>query len=203
MPVPSNIPRVAISRNEARERLGIAPTTSVFGLFGTAHMSRLMPIVQLTVDSTIRVRKDVKLVYIGPDRAMIEPLFGDVGIYTTGHVDDDEVSRRFSAMDVTLSTFVDGVSSRRGSLMTSLQHGIAAVGTVGKNTDSIFRNAASSGPLLVDVADADGFAAAAINLMENPTKRKEVAENGHRLYQENFDLMHLAQKIKTALQQNT
>jgi glycosyltransferase involved in cell wall biosynthesis len=203
MPVPSNMPRVSISRQEARERLGINLSSPVIGLFGTAHASRLMSTVQKTVERALKINKETRLVYIGPDRAVVEPLFGDVGVYTDGHVDDDEVSRRFAAMDITLSTFVDGVSSRRGSLMTSLQHGIASVGTLGKNTDSIFKTNAKLGPVLAEVEDVEGFVAATLRLMQDSEERNKVAEHGYHLYQENFELMHITRQIESILKQNT
>ena len=63
----------------------------------------------------------------------------------------DEVSRRLSAADLNLSAFIDGVSTRRGSLMAALQHGVASVGTRGYLTDQMLLNEDGSMARLPDL----------------------------------------------------
>lgn len=186
LPVPSNMPHVPIEQQEARQRLGIDQDAPVIGLFGAVHISRMLPLVQQTVEAARSWNNKVRVVYIGPDRATIEPIVGDAGIFTDGPADGEEVSRRFAAMDVTLSTFVDGVSTRRGSSMTSLQHGIAVAGTLGHHTDTILRENADKGPLLADVHKPDTYIENVLRLLKDPTLRDNVARNGKLLYDRYF-----------------
>ena len=51
LPVGSNIPLVALSRAEARARLGIPEDTLILGLFGTAHASRLLEPVRRAAEA--------------------------------------------------------------------------------------------------------------------------------------------------------
>jgi hypothetical protein len=122
-------------------------------------------------------------------------LFGDVGIYTSGHVDDNEVSSRFAAMDITLSTFVDGVSSRRSSLMTAYSMVLRRLEQLAHHTDSLFIQRQKTGRCLLMPADVTGFAEATLRLMQDPDERERVAKHGHRLYEDNYALEGVAKRI--------
>jgi hypothetical protein len=112
LPVGSNMPRVEISREEARERLGIAPETFVVGLFGQAHISRMLDWIGDTVQSLYRDDSRILLLYIGPHAENVRAVAGDVPLIAEGPFPPEEVSRRFAAMDVYLVPFIDGVSTR-------------------------------------------------------------------------------------------
>lgn len=195
LPVPSNMPNIGASREEARKHLGIASETPVLGLFGAIHISRALPLVQRTVEEARKADPATRMVYIGPNRAEIEAFVGEAGIFTDGPASGEEVSRRFAAMDVTLSTFTDGVSTRRGSFMTSLQHGVAVVGTLGHHTDTILRENTAKGPLLIDVQDEDGFVAAALRLLKDRNECAAVGRHGQELYDAHFAPKPLVEKM--------
>jgi hypothetical protein len=136
LPVGSNMAIAQIKPEEARRRLGIAPGTAVIGLFGQAHPSRMLDWVGAALQAARKVQPDTVLLYVGPHEAEVRRFTGDARIIAGGPFEPDEVSRRFAAMDIYLTPFLDGASSRRTSLMTGLQHGIATVSTRSGHTDT-------------------------------------------------------------------
>ncbi len=205
LPIGSNIDRITIDRAEARRRLGIAPETHLLGLFGSLHVSRMLPLVRDTLQAARQSMDNVRLLHVGPDGpAAREALKSadcddDTIIFTESALPPDEVSRRIAAMDVMLCPFVDGVSTRRSSFMTGIQHGIASVGTYGFNTDQVLRDAGDRGPLLVDVQDTARFKETVILLLRDEARRQSVAENGERLYQAHFTFEQAAKRAYETL----
>lgn len=173
VPVGSNVPRVDISRADARRRLGIEDGAGVLGIFGTAHNSRLTEPVRNALAAAEAAGRRPLMLYMGPDGDAMRAAFTGHRVIAEGPLAADEVSRRLAAVDVYLAGFVDGVSTRRGSWLAALQHGLACVGTVGINTDAVFRTAAAEGAcVLVDAADAHGFDGPVLSLLSDPARRE-------------------------------
>ena len=202
LPVASTMPHVAIERVEARQRLAIPEETVAVGFFGTAHISRLLPLVASTLRDARQNGVDARLLYIGPDGVAVREAMGELEpICSDGPLPAEEVSRRFSAMDVYLAAFTDGVSTRRTSLMTSLQHGIATVGTDGINTDTLFREANGEALLLAPVGDDAAFATQTLKLIRDPELRQRIGAGGKRLYDTRFDWKPVVQSFLAALRE--
>ncbi|WP_309717799.1 hypothetical protein [Armatimonas sp.] len=184
LPVGSNIPSQAISRTEARQRLGIPDDVVAIGLFGTAHISRLLPLVARTLKEARQNNIDARLLYIGPDGAAIRAALGSdlVPLCTEGPLPFEEVSRRFAAMDIYLAPFSDGVSARRGSLMTGLDHGIACIGTAGVHTDTLFHEANGEAIMLTPAGDDMAFIQQTLSLIHTPELRQKIGNGGKKLY---------------------
>ena len=204
LPVGSTMPHVPLSRIIARERLNIPEEIVAVGLFGTAHVSRLLPLVVSTLKEARQSGVDARLLYIGPDGAAIREIMGDLEpICTDGPLPPEEVSRRFSAMDIYLAPFADGVSTRRTSLMTSLQHGIATVGTDGVHTDTIFKEADGNAILLSPVNDDNAFLQQTLQLIQEPELRQQISRGGKQLYDTCFDWQIIVLKFITAINSQT
>jgi glycosyltransferase involved in cell wall biosynthesis len=89
-------------------------------------------------------------------------------------------------MDLHLTPFIDGVSTRRGSFMAGIQHGVPTVATRGELTDRILRDADGDALLLASTSDPDAFARAASALYADAEHRMAVGARGQHLYQEKF-----------------
>ncbi len=177
VPVGSNVPRVAITPAEARARLSIEPGVAVLGVFGTAHNSRLLEPTRHAVEAAAVAGHRPLLLYIGPDGAAMRAAFPGVRLIADGPLPAEEVSRRLSAVDVYLGGFVDGVSTRRGSWLAALQHGLACVGTHGGKTDDLFRVAAAAGEVvLTDPADPHAFDRPVLDLLADPDRRARMGQ---------------------------
>lgn len=195
LPVGSTIARVELSREAARQRLGISPETKVVGLFGTAHISRMLPLVASSLREARSAGYDARLLYIGPDGDAIRTAMGDIEpLRAEGPLPEAEVSARFHAMDVYLVPFIDGVSTRRTSMMTALQHGIATLGTLGHHTDPVLRDASGSAFCLAPVHEEAEFSRQLQELLASPERCEQIGMAGRQLYETQFDWPIVVQK---------
>ena len=181
LPVGSNIPRVPITRAEARARLGIPDTTLVLGVFGAMHPSRLMDWVRDAAEAVCATGQEMVVLYIGPDGEAVRRLLGSLPLIADGPLSSSEISRRFAAMDVFLSPFSDGLSTRRGSFMTSLQHGVAGVATRGHHTDGVLKREDGKSLLLADVTDPQAFSSHVLSLVADADQRAALGWAGQAL----------------------
>jgi len=200
LPVGSNVPRVAIGRHEARERLGIGPEKLVLGLFGTVHPSRMLDLTRRSVEAALDAGHDAVLLYVGPHASVVEKEFARVPlIATAGAVAPEEVSRRLTAMDIHLVAFLDGVSTRRGTLMAGLQHGVPTVGTSGVSTDSVLRAADGRAFLLSPAESPQAFCECVLRLSTDGDLRLMLGAGAGALYEREFDWTTLAKRLLDAL----
>ena len=198
--VGSNIPRIAIERGRARRRLGIPETACVLGFFGRAHPSRLPEWAASAGRALARVGNEPLILYIGPDAKQIVPLFDDVPtIGSEGPLTAEEVSLRFSAMDLHLAVYTDGVSARRTAFMTGLQHAIATVGTHGIHTDPFFEEQDGASFQLASAADPDEFNRHVVRLAEDSRARSQLGLAGNSLYERKFDWTPIAAQLLSSL----
>lgn len=197
--VGSNIPEVEASRDEERARLGLAPDAFVVGYFGSMHNSRLLPTLHAALRELRRIDDRVVVLYVGPHGAALRDALRDIPIHDAGALPAEDVSRCFAAMDVHLTPILDGVSSRRGSFMTGLQHGVATVTTSGPHTASWMAAAHEEAFLLAPEDDPKQFAACARAVMTRPSFRRQIGTGGQRFYRQHFDWPVLSRQLRAAL----
>jgi len=161
LPVGSNIGLSKLSRLEARSRLGVDENTRVWGVFGSAHPSRLLDwICEAAKATASSAGSGSALVYIGADgeefRRILDP---GVRFIDCGLLPGDAVGDRLMAADCMLAPFIDGLSTRRGSVIAAFQHGIPVVSTSSRWTDALLLGQEELSVFLSPVHDgADGFA---------------------------------------------
>ncbi len=138
LPVGSNVTRSALSRREARERLSIGEETLVLGVFGSAHPSRLRDWI-CTVSNRVHCSgRKLLVLSIGADGVNLhEALNPAIPFLDCGLLGAEEVGDRLMAVDLFLAPFVDGLSTRRGSVAAALQHGIPVASTSSQWTDPL------------------------------------------------------------------
>jgi len=198
--VGSNIPEVQISRQEARTRLGISDRTLVLGIFGTKHPSRLIGWNLNAIQAVCASRQDVITVYLGPDDDVIRKRFGSLPLIADGPLPAEEVSRRFQAMDIHLTPFTDGVSTRRGSLMCGLQHGVPTVGTRGFNTDGLLLEQDGKSLLLASAKNPDAFNKYVLHLANEPIEREKLGKAARAFYQQELSWEVVSGRLLQAFQ---
>ncbi len=202
LPVGSNISPVSISREEARQRLGIGQETAVIGLFGTAHATRLLGMARAVAEaatasarSPVSRYRDIMVLYIGPHGDAVRTAMAGHPMITDGPLPSDEVSRRLAAIDVYLAPYQDGVSTRRGAMMAGLQHGLATVGTRGELTDSMLDEQHGRTLLLADVSSQDDFVTAALSLLDDDDQRHTMGQAASQWYHQEFAWPIIAEKL--------
>jgi glycosyltransferase involved in cell wall biosynthesis len=194
------VPRIAIGAAEARERLGIEPDEVVLGVFGSAHVSRLFGTVAVAADAVRRAGRRPRVLYIGADGTAVRAALGnDPTAITDGPLPADEVSRRLAAVDIALSTYSDGVSTRRGAMMAALQHGLAVIGTHGINTDPELMAANGRALVLTQAGDDAAFSSAVVRIAVDAPERKQLQTEGLALYERRYAWSAIAAQMMSAL----
>jgi len=112
------------------------------------------------------------------------------------------LAESLSATDIFLAPFIDGVSTRRTTVMAALQHGLAVIGTDGPLTDPAFRES-DDALRLVPVEREDLFVDAALKLASPRGEREQVSRAARRLYDECFDWPIIAEALLSHLSPRT
>lgn len=200
LPVGSNIPIIPGDyRSYIRDRHQVAEETFVVGVFGSGHPSRLLSFVAAALESIRTVEPSVEVFYIGTASDKIQRELSEFRVHDAGALPAEDVSRYFRAMDLYLAPFRKGVSSRRGSFWTGVQHGIATVSTYGIHTGPTLHNAAGTAFLLTSDSDPAAYARSARNLVMNPQRRTRIAARGAHLFAREYAWPVLADRLLAAL----
>lgn len=184
LPIGSNMPRVDDDPLVLRRQLRL-DNTFVVGFFGTLR-ARLLGHLKAAVSALQKQADDVVLLYVGPDGHELRHAFPVLQILDAGRLSEENVSRHLAVMDLHLTPFIDGVSTRRGSFMAGLQHGIPTLATRGELTDRVLRRQDGRAFVLAPTTDASAFAQSALNLYARSTYRERIGRNARRLYDEQF-----------------
>jgi glycosyltransferase involved in cell wall biosynthesis len=97
---------------------------------------------------------------------------------------NEDVSRLLHQSDVSLAPIVDGVSTRRTTVMAALCHGLPVIGTDGACTDDVFRR--SEACLLSAPSDAPAFLRHVQALLADPGRRSHMRRAARALYERHF-----------------
>jgi glycosyltransferase involved in cell wall biosynthesis len=198
LPVPSNLPDARAERERARHRIGADADTLVLACLGLRHPGRLPGHVLAAARAARAAGSSAVLVLdLGPGEPSEQTLTSDVRLRSTGFLDARELSARIAAADMFLAPYMDGVSTRRGSMMAALQHAVPVVGTCGHLTDDVLRGASCL--TLVPVDGSDGYAHAVATLATDPERRAELGTAGRRMYEHEFDWPVLVDRIRRHL----
>ena len=201
-PVGSNIPDVGVSREEARRRLGFDPETFVVGVFGTIGAGRLIDYIRAAIEQLHNAGVCFAVWYVGPHGGRLRaPLPPGVSFRDAGALPGEAVSVHLSAMDLLLAPFVDGASTRRGSMIAGLQHGLAVLSTDGPLTDPMLRAEHGRSLWLTPVGDREAFAGAALELARRSELRAALGQNARRFYAAQLDWPILARRVMQALEE--
>jgi len=199
LPVGSNMPRLDIPHAEARRQIGLAPSDFVVGVFGTMSPARLLGHIEAAVTALHRRTPNTCVLYVGPDGTAVRDALPNITVHDAGRLPAKDVSLHLSAMDLHLTPFIDGLSTRRGSAMAGLQHGVATASTTGELTDAMLRDVNGSAFLLSPTGDVDAFVRNVFTLHDDAERRHAVASAGRALFDDAFSWDAAAQRVLTAL----
>ena len=200
LPAGSNMPRLALSREEARRRVGVPADAVVAGLFGTlAGNARDMDAIEAALTALHREIDTLVVLYVGPHGPLLRERLPGLPLRDAGRLPAPDVSVHLRAMDLHLSPFVDGLSTRRGSALAGLQHGVATVSTDGPLTDRMIRAEDGRTLVLTPVGAPEAFAAAAVRLARTPGARRRLGARGRRFFDTHFDWRVLADRVLSSL----
>lgn len=199
LPVSSNISRVTISRNQMRKRLGISSQTIVLGLFGRMHAVRSYEHIILSAKKIIEAGQDILILYIGLHPSAARTHLNIFPLIAEGPLANYEISEYFTAMDIYLAPFNEGVSTRRTSFMAGLQHGLPTVSTYGVYTETLLMAANRKAYILTANDCPEDFAGEVLNLVFNPAYRQQLSINAEAFFQNEYSWPSIASKFLSTI----
>jgi len=201
LPVGSNIPYLGLSRAVARKQVGIDENSFVAGVFGTLGASRMVSFIHRAASALYKRSDNFVVLYVGPDGDVLQNALGSIPVIDAGRLPAEEVSAHLSAMDVHLAPYIDGVSTRRGSFMAGIQHGVASVSTDGELTDQVLRDATGDALLLAPVDRPNLFAEKSLAFSAHPERRTQIALKGQSLYDTSFSFEVTASRFAHSIEE--
>jgi glycosyltransferase involved in cell wall biosynthesis len=199
LPVGSNLPDRRDARAEMRRRLELGADDVALAALSTSTSGRLLAYVVRAANAAAANSSNVALLHLGAGAPELDGLSGSVRLCRPGRLSDAELASWLSAADLFLAPFVDGVSTRRTSLMAALQHALPIVGTEGSHTDNVL-SVARDALRLVPVASAERFVEATVQIVESRDEARNLARAARALYESQFDWPVVAQQLLRALE---
>ena len=188
IPIPSNI-KISTKTN-IPEKLSRFNKKPLLAFFGSLHITKIMEFLTASLDALVKKGYDAGLIVIGQDENEISAYIKELPdylrerIFCTGYCSSEDVSRYLSITDIFLLPLIDGISSRRTTLMTALKHGVPVVSTNGFLTDDIFLQ--ENFTLLSPSTDKALFVANVVRMADDDTLRKNMGKRGKEAYEKYF-----------------
>ena len=188
IPIPSNI-KISIKTN-IPEKLSRFNKKPLLAFFGSLHITKIMEFLTASLEVLVKKGYDSGLLIIGQGENEISdyleelPYYLKERIFCTGYCSSEDVSQYLSITDIFLLPLIDGVSSRRTSLMAALKHGLPVVTTKGFLTDDIFLQ--ENFTLLSPSTDKALFAANVVRVAEDEKLRDATGKKGREAYEKYF-----------------
>ena len=199
LPVASNLPDRRSARAAMREHLKVADDDIVLASLSTGPAGRLFDYVVHSVNVLTTESRKTVVLNLGAGATDASDLADSVSVHQPGRLPDDELASWLSAADIFLAPFVDGVSTRRTSVMAALQHQVPVVGTMGRLTDTALRQATDA-LRLVPVGRPDLFAEAVVALARSPADAQRLGHAGRALYESRFDWPVISRRLLDELE---
>jgi glycosyltransferase involved in cell wall biosynthesis len=175
----------------ARARAGRPPV--VAGHFGTYGKATREPLLA-TLERMLARDPSIEVVLIGRDG----PAFRDdlcarlpaagPRVHATGALEAPAVSCHLQACDLVVQPYIDGASTRRGTLMAALAHGVPIVTSVGRLSEPFWGDEHDRSVVTVPAGDDEGMAGAALRLAGDADARARLGGAARRLYDARFSI---------------
>lgn len=184
------------ARHDARAQLGVTAGATVLAFFGFVHPVKG---VRYLVEALAALRaegRDVHLLVVGgfeslalpaeeaaAFRAEVEGRILDAGVgdavTITGFLPPDDVGRLLAAADIAVLPFTAGVTTKSGSLLTVLAHGLPTVVTLGAAPDPELINGTTC--IVASTVRDPAALVAAVRRLDDPALRQRVADGARSI----------------------
>jgi len=200
LPVPSNVPVVSDQMGVAGVRANVAGNAPIvvghFSTYGTHTRHDLDAIVPRLLTAL----PDAEVVLLGrggePVAAALRERLGPDAprVVATGPLEATQLSCHLQACDLLVQPYPDGASTRRGTLMAALAHGLPVVTTIGRLSEPFWTDSAAV--IAVPAEDHAALAAAATALAMDSSRRRAQSAAARALYDRRFDIRHTVQALR-------
>jgi len=203
IPIPSTVPRCDKPREaQDRRRRYIAPTSRrLIGHFGT-YGTHVAPILRSAITTLLREddRLSVVCTGVGSD-AFVKHLASAESslaprLQATGRVSTTEAAAVLSACDLLLQPYVDGVTTRRTSVMAGLINARPVVTTSGHLTEAVWSE--TRAVAMAPAGDVSALVRAVTALLADEGARAALAARGEKTYREHFALQHTIAALRAS-----
>jgi hypothetical protein len=205
LPVPSNVPVTAEDSSVARVLdqylLGRRFLVGHFGIFPPAADGALPEAIRLLLDRC----QDAVVLLMGKGsrefRAELVERMPQLAqrIQATGTLSPKDLSDHLVACHLLLQPYGDGISTRRGTTMASLAHGVPLVATRGHLTEEFWDD--SGAVVLAPAGDTPALVDAACRLLADPAERARMHARAKALYDRRFDIRHVISALRQTITQ--
>jgi glycosyltransferase involved in cell wall biosynthesis len=189
LPSGSNLPDARERRQAMREELGLDGSLAVATL-SSGHPSHLTDYVGEALRRLVTDGVSPVFLQLGAGSSGVEGIPATVRVVRPGPLPAERLAEHVAAADMLLAPFVDGVSTRRSSLMAALQQGVAVVGTRGALTDPCLLRLE-----LVNVGDEAAFAEHVSAVATSRGRCERLGESGRELFERSFAWSAIATRL--------
>ncbi len=200
LPVGSNLPRCELTKREARANLGFPPEALLLGIFGFSHISKRTEWVGAAACRIQDRFPQTQLLSVGHTSELLRATCGQVPVHQHGLLSGPEVSLRLRAMDLFLAPFVDGISTRRGSVIAAFQHSVPVCSTFREYTDRSLRNLASTAISLTPSDNETLFMQSALEMARKSLERTDLGQDLAKFHDEHFAWPIIARRLIAELE---
>ncbi len=158
--------------------------------FGGNHPTRLFDYTFQALEEANK-KSHTELYFIGISNQEIQPLIEKskfrhlhTHIHALGYLSADETSYYIQKSNLILAPFLDGISTRRGSVMAAFAHGKPVITTRGYFTDQSLDWEQFC--MITDAKDPRLFSQTAAEVLFSPEKLKKLSEAALKKYQNSF-----------------
>ena len=197
--VPSNIPNAASPQAVKTVRRHFGANDILIGHFGTygPHMTDLLKKI---LPPLLQKDSERRILLVGKDSDRFAVVLRQDNpalqrrIEATGCLGPEQVAVHLAACDCLVQPFIDGVSSRRTSLMAGLALGLPIVTNTGPLTDSIWKE--TEALVLAPSPSPSDLTEAVENLLAQPNRLVELRGQAAGFYQSNFALSRTIEVLR-------
>jgi glycosyltransferase involved in cell wall biosynthesis len=200
LPVGPNLPRSELTKAEARAKLGLPGDALILGVFGFSHGSKRTEWVGAAARRIHARYPQTRILSVGQIGDKLATVCGQVPIDRHPSLPGAEVGVRLRAMDLFLAPLVDGISTRRGSIIAAFQHGLPVCSTVRSYTDRLLRDLGSPALSLTPFDDESRFLDAAEEMAEKCLLNPNLGADMAKLHDEHFAWPVLARRFMAVLE---
>jgi glycosyltransferase involved in cell wall biosynthesis len=168
-------------------------------LFGRDHPDRALDYAEAAISALAAAHGSGSLVVLnlGAGARSIAVPTG-VELRTPDALEPETVSEHLSSADLVLLPFVDGLSTRRTTMMAALAHGRPVLGLRSPQTDAVLLRTPPA-VAMTEVGSRGGFARTAVELSLDSDRLDQLGHAGRRLYESEFDWPVIVGRIVEAL----
>jgi glycosyltransferase involved in cell wall biosynthesis len=207
LPVGASIDSTHINNQNLLQKLGIEEKHRILLQFGSSHPARLFSHTFGALDAASRhFGPDLlRLIFVGIDEKSVEAQLAENGrqdlkpfVQALGYLPNQQVSTLLRRSDVILAPFIDGISTRRSSVMAALSHGCPVVTTKNFHTDpSVHWEEFCA---VAEATDSTRFAMLTVELLKDHKRAKKLGAAAKQKYDQFFSWPLIAQTIVSRIQ---